>query len=431
MDDNRDPLRPLLTRILEQARAAGAIAVEVLHERVSSATIEDAGRTSVQRLDTLEIRGRVFVEGGGNAPFVVHSAGNLPRSLRSAVKKASKRRSDPFAGPADNYPITLRGLGIDDPRYPQLTDEDRRTVVDANAAALSGATLSNLSYRDRRVERAFASTRGTMAVVTSTDYRVRLAVRDSSGRTLEHEELGRAFANVGAIPYSAALGKRLETIRGTKVALPAGDVAIILPPRCMAFVLAQLAEAFSSHLVDAGKSFVDKVPAIGSHRVHITDDGTLHGAPRTRAFDDRGVAPMPVTIVKEGKLGGYYHDPESARRHEARPTGHVHRDALVPSNLVVRKGNRSRTQMLGEVPVAVYIDELEGSLNLKTGEIDMHGAATLLANGKPRGVVPKVVLRGNIVDLLGGVVELSSDQERTGHVDCATTLIKGFPVQAG
>jgi predicted Zn-dependent protease len=140
---------------------------------------------------------------------------------------------------------------------------------------------------------------------------------------------------------------------------------------------------------------------------------------------------MPVPILREGKLGGYYHDPESARRHDARPTGHVVGDTLVPSNLVVRKGNRSRTQMLGEVPVAVFLDHLDGKIDLSTGAIDLHGPATLLEHGKPKGVVPEVILRGNICEFLSGVVELSSDQERTGHVDCATTLIKGFPVLAG
>lgn len=432
MDDTSDPLRPYLTRILEEAKAAGAVAAEVLHVRTAAAGVEYArGRhAGVVRKNTLSIRGRVFVDGGGTAPFAVTSGEKLPAALRKAVKAADRGKSDPFAGPADNYPITLRGLGIDDPRYEQLTDEDRVFVVDSNAGALSSTRLVECSYRDVRVERGFASSRGTMAVVTSTSYTLDMRVEGKPG-SAARAEVGRAFANVGALPYSTALEKRVTALGAGKTALPDGEVAIILPPRSMAWLLERLAPAFSIHRVEAGKSFVDKVDRIGSVKVHVTDDGTLHGAPRTRAFDDRGVAPMPVPILREGKVGGYYHDPASARRHDARPTGHVVQDKLVPSNLVVRKGNRSRTQMLGEVPVAVFIDQLSGSLDLATGQLNATGPATLLEHGKPKGVVQSVVLEGHICELLAGVVELSSDQERTGHVDCATTLIKGFPVQAG
>ena len=433
MDDNRDPLRPYLTRILEEAKAAGAVAAEVLHERTSEARVEYAHgrRGALTRSEGLRIRCRVFVDGGGTATCEVASGEALPAALRKAVAKAGRARSNPFAGPADTYPITLRGLGIDDPRYPQLTDEDRGFVVDANHDALDKATLSRCGYRDVRMERGFASSRGTMAVVSSTTYALEMSVRGRDGRQLHREEIGRAFANVGALPYSTDLEKRLQALSGSAVALPEGDVAVILPPRSFAWVLAQLAPAFSIRRVESGDSFVPDVERIGSHKVHVTDDGSLHGAPRTRAFDDRGVAPMPVTIIREGVLGGYLHDPESARRHDARPTGHSVGDDLVPSNLVVRKGNRSRTQMLGEVPVAVFVDHLDGSLDLKTGQLEARGPALLLEHGKPRGVVPEVLLSGKVTDLLGGVVELSSDQERTGHVDCATTLIKGFPVRAG
>ena len=128
-------------------------------------------------------------------------------------------------------------------------------------------------------------------------------------------------------------------------------------------------------------------------------------------------------------MTGLYQSPESARIADIRPTGHIRGGALVPSNLVLRPGNRSRTQMLSEVPVALSYDRLEGELDTKTGRLRCWGPAFVLEKGRPKGSLPRVELDVDIVDLLLQVQEIAADQERHGHVDCATVLIREAPLR--
>ena len=217
-----------------------------------------------------------------------------------------------------------------------------------------------------------------------------------------------------------------------EVPMPPGEPALILESRVLAGLLRAIAPAFSAELVERGGSFVSKAPGgkLGNARIHLIDDGGLTGAPYTLAFDDRGVPPMPIPIIREGVLGGLYHTPATARRHNARPTGHQLGGALVPSNLGFRSGNRSRTQMLGEVNLGLALDHFTGKIDLNNGTLDLRGPALVLERGQRRGAVREVRLKTTIIELFTKVIEVASDQERHDGVDCATTLIRGVPLVA-
>ncbi|MCP4804232.1 MAG: hypothetical protein GY913_23520 [Proteobacteria bacterium] len=437
MDERRTPhsIPPILFRILDETHSAGAAGAEILFEQTTRARVEATGaeppRLKQSSKDRLRVR--LYVEGGGHADLITDSPEKARARIGATLAKAAKAKANPLAGPADVYPISVRGLGLDDPRHSRLTDEDRLHVVRAGAEACTSSNTRFVkgAYEDVRLLQSFLSSRGAEAAVSSTTYTVDLTVA-SSAHELDFHTVGRAFANVGALPYGAGLVKRLDVLRGKKVSLPTAETAIILPPRVLAWFLARIAPAFCADRVAAKKSFVSKVERVGSYRVHMTDDATLHGGPLTVAHDQRGVAPMPVPLLREGLPAGHLHSPETARAVEdARPTGHVRDGKLRPSNLVVRKGNRSRTQMLGEVPWSVFFDHVHGEIDLATGDFEVRGPGQLLKSGKPAGVLASSVLSGNVCDLLNGVVEIASDQQRIGHVDCATALIKGFEVKAG
>lgn len=426
-----------LQRLLEEARAAGAAAAEALHVSQEGAGFETltGKRIQLRRHKHQRVLGRVYLEDGRAAPFAAEGRG--PAEVRelvlAAVRKARTAAPDPTAAPADRYPLTLRGLGVEDPRYGHITEEDREELVQCNresCAEIAGVECTRVSYTEQRRIRSFASTRDVQATVADTHYMVGVEARDTTtGRRLSQHSEARNFANVGSLPYGVELARRLVDLRQV-VPLPPGEPALVLETRAMAALIAALAPAFSGPLIEQQASFLaqDMGLRVGHSRVHLIDDGGLPGGLYSRHFDDRGVPPMPVPILREGVIGGLYQTPESARRAGVRPTGHSVGEALQPSNLILRAGNRSRTQMLGEVPLALAFDHLQGTLDVATGLIDFVGPALVLEKGQKRGAVLEVRLRGSVVDLLNRVAEVASDQERHGAVDCATTLIKGFPV---
>ena len=382
METSTDPkLLPALERLAELARDKGASDVELLDARWDARSVEvRAGRASdVQVMSGSVLRGRVYVDGDKSASFSTKDPSAARDVITKAMARAHKAKADKNQGPSEAFPISERGVGLDDQRY---------------------------------------------------DVRIQASLDDESLST-EFQAAGRAFASIGALPYGLDLGERLQSLAAPSVSLPSTeDVAIVLEPYVLASLLTRLGPAFCADTVLAGRSFLSKLKdrELGSYRVHLIDDATLHGALLTRAFDDRGVAPMPVPLIQEGQLGGLLHTPETARSEDARPTGHEMDGNLCPSNLILRRGNRSRTQMLGEVPLALQFDRLDGDLDIKSGMLELHGPAFVLESGKRRGLVRRAVIRGHILDLLKGVKELASNQQRTLNVDCATAVITGFPV---
>ena len=439
MSNSFSPLTAL-SDYLDDARSAGAKAAEFACVASSGHRVEvRSGRvTHAGAPQNIRVHGRLYLPDGRAASFSVDSDDRqrVAGRIKDAAKRAAAAAPDPLAGPVDRYNITTRGLGTDDVRYPNISLEDREEVALINeeaCAAIEGVVPMSCSYEDRRTVRAYASTRGIQAESGSTFYEVKLQA-SCGDRTLSHTASARNFANVGSLPFGVDLGRRLVALNGSEaipsVSLPSTDLPMVMDSRVMAWIIERIGPAFSQQTVAAGKTFVaNNIGArIASPKVHLMDDAGLHGGLRTHAFDDRGVPPIALPVIREGLQAGLYYDPEAARAAGVRPTGHVINNELRPGNLILLAGNRSRTQMLSEVPSSICFDHVEGNLNLRTGKLDVSGPAFLLEKGRRVGVIESVRLKTDVITLLSGVQEVASDQERFEAVDCATALIVGVPL---
>lgn len=426
---------PQLNKWLEIARSGGARAAEILYEeRVTHALSLGNGRRAEAGPTTqVRIDGRVYLEGGRTGSFTLHDPrpDRVEKAIGSAITSSRRAALNVHAGPIQRIGISERGHGIEDRRYDMLDAESRQEVLELNESAAlghEGIEVLAIDYQDARTERTYSATTENEGASADTVYRVRMHVRDThTGDELDAVSEARTFSHVGSLPFGAELARRLIALRERAVA-PEGPLPLVLESRVGAWLLTQLAPAFSAALCASGDSFVaDRGPQLASSRVHLIDDPGLHGGLRTLPFDDRGVPPSPVAILREGMRGGLYQSPETAREADIRPTGHVFDGALQPTNLILRPGNRSRTQMLSEVPVCLSFDRLEGSLDLKTGRLSCWGPAFVLEKGRPKGALPRVALDVDVVDLLLQVQEVAADQERYRSVDCATLLIREAP----
>jgi len=441
MANSSSPLTTI-SDYLDDARSAGAKAAEFTCVASSGHRVEVRGGrvTNTSAPQGYRLQGWVYLADGRSASFSTESTDQQRARARiaTAVQQAKSSDPDPLAGPVERYDITTRGLGTDDVRYPNIAMEDREEVALINEETCTGApglTSQGCVYEDRRTIRAYASSRSIQVESASTYYEVQLQAR-LGDRTLAHTASARNFANVGSLPFGVDLARRLLALQGSeevpKVALPSVDLPMVMNSRVMSWLIDHIGPAFSQRAVDAGKVFLANHigQRIASPKVHLMDDAGLHGGLRTYAFDDRGVPPMALPVIREGLQAGLYYDPEAARAKEIRSTGHVINGDLRPGNLILLAGNRSRTQMLSEVPNSICFDHIEGNLNLRTGKLDVSGPAFLLEKGRHIGVIEKVRLKTDIITLLSGVQEVASDQERYEAVDCATALITGVPLHS-
>lgn len=436
MQQDAEQVSARLQRLVDHAQSRGAAAAEILSVAWTARSVEtqDGHRTTESQHEGASARGRIYLDGGRAAAFSARSMDELAGAIDAAVERAKDTPEDPAAGPAERFPIHPSGIGLYDRRYAMLEADQRAEVAKDlfSGASTEAVVCTGADYSDVLTHRVFVSSRGLRAKGSETRYDVRVHGRLLDGRfETSFHAAGRAFANIGALPYGTDLAMRLTDLTQDPSGPPGtSELAVVLEPWVLATLVARLGPAFTADRMESGKTFVAKLEgqAIGGRRFHLVDDATMHGSLLSRRFDDRGVAPMPVPLVREGQLGGLLHDPETARRAGARPTGHSMNGNLEHSNLVLRKGNRSRTQMLGEVPVAMQFDRLEGTLDVETGAFDLGGPAYILEAGKRRGCVSEARIRGDICDLLRGVKEIASNQQRHLNVDCATGVFEGFPV---
>lgn len=425
-----------IAEALDCAKRKGAKAAEALLSQGSGVSVAfERGRPSPPEphQDAL-LTVRVWVDGGGEG-----EAKGPPEDVDALVTAALKRANiawgDPVAGPVGKLGPPTEARGIDDRRHPNISTADRfEALVSAEKGARDKRLrTSGFSYRDERRWRGYGNTRGVALQEWSTTYAMAgtLELSDDRGTiTLEDAPASRAFASIASLPYGAALAARALALAPAGPTIT-GPIRAVLSPRATAELVTRLAPAFTA--LARGDSWLAAAHREDRRafdpRVNLLDDGTLHGGLRTHAFDDRGVAPIPVALMSDGRVPAGLIDLLEARLRTLRPTGHWFDGALRTSNLVFRGGTRSANAILSELdePVLVIDHVYDWSgMDLTTGELKLAVGGSVTRRAKREGSVRRVVLQGNLMDVLSRVVEVASDTDRFGEVDACSVIVDGF-----
>jgi predicted Zn-dependent protease len=446
-----------VVHLLDVARKQGARGAEILLAEGEGVAIEVAKGKVVKTEPHQDARVtvRCWSDTGGEGVATADAWAAAPLLVEKALGIAQRAVPDPNSGPQQRLSQAAGGLGIDDKRHGQLTLVDRTDVV---LSAEKGARTADrrvrtegFRYVDRRARRAFANTRGLALEEWSTTYRATgtVIVSDERGEIALHEHLAsRAFASIASLPYGQSLAHRAIALVGTPMPVE-GPMRVLLPPRVLAGIFARLGPLFTVEAVRDRRSFLAvaqeqsdepdpddlRLPGhpILDPRLHLLDDGTVPGSLRTRAFDDRGVTPVPLTLLREGKLDARYLDPSTARSLDTRATGHAWEDGLAPNNLILRAGTRSATAILSEIDTpVVQVDDLFdwSGFDLLTGRFRAPFGGHLSRKAQLQGPV-RGILEGNLLDVFNRVVEVAADTDRQLHVDAPALLVDGFTIRRG
>jgi PmbA protein len=426
---------------IDVARRRGARAAEALL-RLGEGVLIDVARGKVaashpHKSSVLTVR--AWVEGGGEG-VATGAIGDVESVATAAVQAASVAPADPHAGPVGRMGVAAGGLGIDDRRHAQITAADRAEVV---AASEKGARAvdkrvrtEGFAYRDERAYRLYTNTRGVVLDEWSTTYEARgtvLLADDRGDITLTDELASRAFASIASLPFGTSLAQRAVALAAGGGPTLEGPVRVVLSPRPLAQMFARFGPLFSAASLRDGDHIFARAARDGTTlfdpRMHLLDDGTVPGSLRTHAFDDQGVVPVPIVLIREGKVDARLLDVREARLVDARPTGHVHGGTLRPNNLILRGGTRSVNAVLSEIdgPILIVDHVYDWSgLDVVSGRWRAPVGGTLTRRSRPEGVIRRVVLDGLLSDVFSRVIEIAADTDRHGHVDAPAMLLDGF-----
>ncbi len=432
-DDGRrwDDMRLVAVRLVDEAKTAGAVHAEVLLRRRCRRVTEDRGPIVGPLWDD-----RISIRCTDKSGRVGKATGAW-REASKVIKKAVSSCTGPASsaeGPVDRMDMQDRGLGIDDPRLPRVTDEERRATIDDNRSGVAvidrSLEVRSLAYYEEREERAFANSGQVSALETSTRFSIRGAVAVAGTKSaVDGMIASRSFAEVSSRPLGVDLARACLALRQAAT-LPEGPCAVVLGPRAVARILEGLLPAFSSEAIAAERSFLTGRIGrkIGGSALHMIDDASRMGGLGTRAFDDRGTPSVPIPLIKEGVAAGVYQGPLTAAQRETRPSGHSRfDDSLWAGNIIVRGGNRTRNMLFPDLGRFVLvedvldvsgIDPVSGQIRIPVTALVHEGTAAL---GNP-GVL---TLACTAEELFSSVEAVVSDQQRNGLVDTGTWILDG------
>jgi predicted Zn-dependent protease len=422
--------RPQLLSALDLLRKGGALAAEVLLTRTE--WLEQSGsRAPVSAGESVGWEVRAWKAGGATG---TGSAPTLDGAVSQALQMMGSAAADPFAGPADRQDVRTAGLSTSDRRYASIEHADRvellelceRAFEKSNAKSAGSVRLRDLHYRQERVHRSWASSRGADLSDSSTTFSLSGAAAFDDGRAIHQVLASRHFSDVASLPFGLDLRRRAEPLT-RHLAGPIPDLPLLIEPRAMAEFARALAPAFAAdHSGFIHRMITAGAPATRTYDplrlapplLHMTDDAGLHSGLYTVVFDDRSVTPVPLALLREGVIGARCHSPETARADGTRATGHVRNGKIQPSNLVIRPGSRTRNMIRAELGEMLVLDA-PPFLNLDTGTLEGPAQVLHVRDGETLGFYD-VVFDIRLMEFFAGVVEFAADQERHIGVDTPT-----------
>ncbi|MEN0062825.1 MAG: metallopeptidase TldD-related protein [Myxococcota bacterium] len=364
------------------------------------------------------------------------TATGAPDAYDAVVERAlaNAESGPPQDGPVQRQDREIGGLGIFDPRRANISETHRADVLkSARQSVLAADELEpgSFSYRDEQVTRRFASSRGVALQETGTRFVVQgsaTATAPDGDFVLNERIASRRFSSVATLPLGEFLARRARVVRQPGEGLPEGPVRVVLTPRATAQLFTHLGPGFTAARIAEGAFFLTPGQALDP-RLHLVDDGLLAGGLTTRAFDDRGVSPVALTLLRDGRLDGRFVTVAEARTHSVRPSGHLMNGELGPSNLVLKSGTRSVNALLAELQGPSFrVDDLPdcSGVDLATGEASLVVHGEVMEANKAVGSMRHVRIAGQLTEVLGKLVEVCNDTDRWGAMDAPALITQGW-----
>ena len=434
------------TRLVEQAKKAGADAADAVYECDASTEVQVrlGALEDVVRSEGEEIGLRVFI--GQRSATISSSSMNpdiLAKLVDRALDMAREAPEDQFAGlaPAE---LLAKGSFADlqsddglDPG-PQSLREAALACEDA-ARAVKGVTNSEGAGASAgKSIFALATSDGFAGVSHASGYGISASVISGDGDAKERDYDWHSARYLSDLNQPADIGRRAgeRTIRrlnpGT---LKSGTMPVVFDPRVGGSMLGHLIGSISGSSIARKTSFLlEKMGAqLFNAGLSIIDDPLRVRGLSSRNFDGEGLAASRRTIIDKGVLTGWLLESASARQLGLTPTGHASRGVsgapgTSPSNLHLEGGTVSVAELIGDIKQGVYIHELSGQgVNPVTGDYSRGAAGFRIENGEITGPVAEFTIAGNLIDMFAAL-SAANDLEFIRSTNVPTLRIDGMMI---
>ncbi len=280
-------------------------------------------------------------------------------------------------------------------RQARYTDVMGRVAV-ANTAGLRRSWPFSRAYASIEVT---AEDRGEMQSGWYADFAVRFAGLDPA--LIGREAALRAASKLGAKPPASRRAN------------------LVLDPIVAASLMEAMAPALHADQVLKGKSLMASRldQQVGSNKVTLLDDGRAPGGDHSAPYDAEGVATRCSMLIEGGALKGYLHSSYTSVRMSTAPTGNAFRASwkspprIAPSNLYLQPTGAPRETLMADARDGFLITEVMGlhTIDPISGDFSIGASGLALSDGQPAHPVDRIVVAGNVLELLSSVAGVGTD----------------------
>lgn len=227
--------------------------------------------------------------------------------------------------------------------------------------------------------------------------------------------------------------KAVRRLNPTKI--DSGQYTVVFDPRESKSLLGHFSGAISGASVARGTSFLkdEMAHAIFSNGITIVDDPLIVRGLSSKLFDGEGVKVSKSNLVQDGVLKSWLLNSATARQLGLQVTGHGSRGTssapgISSSNLYMKPGTLSSTELYADVKDGLYITELIGmGVNGVTGDYSRGAAGFRIRNGELCEPVSEVTIAGNLKDMFMALVPASDLEFRYG-TNAPTVRVDGMTI---
>jgi PmbA protein len=430
-------LEPLVLRVLDAAKAAGATQAEasLSHSRGLSVSVR---KSEVESLEFQRDRGLsltvYFGHRKGSASTGDLSDAGIRQAMDAACAIARVTEEDPFSGLADRDRLATRfpDLSLDHPWdvTPDQAIELARACeaaamsVDARITQSEGAGLST-----QRGVSIYANSHGFVGRRSGTQHSLSCAViaADPEGN-MQRDYWYDGGRNAQLLDSAESIGRRAgeRTIaRLGSRRLSTRSCPVLFVPQQARGLFGHFIGAISGGVLYRKASFLldhlDK--PVFSDIVTLEQQPFIPGASSSSAFDQEGVATVQRHLVESGVLRGWLLGSYSARKLGLETTG----NAGGVYNLVASHGTLGYEQLIKEMGEGLIVTELMGQgVNGVTGDYSRGAAGFWVENGAIAYPVENVTIAGNLLEMYQRIRAMGADVDTHSNIRCGSVLIDGL-----
>jgi PmbA protein len=432
----------LLADLIARARAAGADAADaVLISGTSLSVARRLGETEhVERAEGRDLGLRVFL--GRQAAIVSASTIDPARFTELAERAVAMARvvpEDPYAGLADTAaPPRDIALDLEDPGEPATEALIARAAAAEEAAlAVHGVTNSEGAEAGfGRTEAVLVTSAGFAGRQVRTSHSVSAAALAGTGTAMQRDYDSHSTVHLADLDDPSKIGhsageRAVTRLNPTRP--KTAKLSVIYDPRVAGSLLGHLAGAINGAGVARGTSYLkDKLgQRIFASGIEVHDDPLRVRGLRSRRFDGEGTPTEARDLIADGVLTTWLLDSRSARQLGMVSTGHAARGtggppSPSPTNLYLEAGELSPAELMADIKLGLYVNELIGmGVNGVTGDYSRGAAGFMIRDGAIAEPVAELTIAGNLLEMFAHLAPADDLRFRRG-TDSPTVRIDGM-----